>query len=320
MSVAERRKPTWRPVVGNQLGGRTRTRSSGPRRRSRVGYLFVAGYVLLLAVVGIYPIGYAFNLALTTIGGALAGASNFAGSYSDFRFLPAFAHIAEFMAVWLTVLVVSVIGLSLVAHSLSRRLSATLRFLFYLPAAFAGSASVMLSLFMLQPGLSPWTFVLQALGLKTLGASLAPGDLPIVFALIAFWTGAGGWILVIHGALANIPSETLEAAALDGAGPLQTALRVKLPLIKKWIVYMLIVAFAGGTQLFVEPQLISQASRGNAAGIGSYGSWSPNQLATSMAFQTGNFNYAAAIALDLLVIALACAAILVFRTGLFRAE
>jgi len=303
-----------------RLGRSARTRSSGPRRRSPAGYLFVGGYVVLLALVGIYPVAYAFNLALTTIGGAFTGASNFVNTYKDFRFIPAFAHVAEFMAIWLTALVVIVIGLSLVAHSLSRRVSAAFRFLFYLPAAFAGSASVMLWLFMLQPGLSPWDFVLQAFGYTSLGDSLVPGDLPIVFALIAFWTGAGAWILVIHGALMNVPDDVLEAAALDGAGPLQTALRIKLPMIKKWIVYMLIVAFAGGTQLFAEPQLISQVSRGLAAGFGSYGSWSPNQLATSMAFQTGNFNYAAAIAIDLLAIALACAGILIFRTGLFKAD
>ena len=127
----------------------------------------------------------------------------------------------------------------------------------------------------------------------------------MVFALIAFWTGAGGWILVIHGALTNIPGDVLEAAQLDGASPLQTALRIKLPLIKKWIVYMLIVSFAGGTQLFAEPALISQASRSLVGGFG--GSWSPNQLATSLAFESGNFNYAAAISIDLLVIALVCA-------------
>jgi multiple sugar transport system permease protein len=174
---------------------------------------------------------------------------------------------------------------------------------------------VLVWLFMLQPGISPWGFVLHALGYHTLGDSLASGNLSIVFALIAFWTGAGGWILVIHGALTNIPEDVLEAAALDGAGPLQTALRVKLPLIKKWIVYMLIVAFAGGTQLFAEPQLISQASQRLVNPL-----WSPNTLATYLAFQYDNFNYAAAIAIDLLVVALVCAGLLVFRTGLFKAD
>ena len=62
---------------------------------------------------------------------------------------------------------------------------------------------------------------------------------------------------------------------------------------------MLIGAFAAGTQLFAEPQLISEATGGMLNQT-----WSPNQLAYYLSFQLGNFNYAAAISLDLLAIAL----------------
>jgi len=290
-------------------------RPQSPRRRSRAGYLFVGGYALLLGVVGLWPLGYALNLALTTFDGAFSGLSNFTASYNQGFLVPAFEHVGEFMLIWLTALFVMVIGLSLLMHTLARRVSAVFRFVFYIPAAFAGSASVLLWLFLLQPGLSPWDFVLHALGYKTLGDSLIAGNLPIIYALIAFWTGAGSWILVIHGALTNVSEEVLEAAALDGAGALQTALRIKLPMIKKWVFYMLIVALAGGTQLFAEPQLVSVANLGLVSPV-----WSPNTLATYLAFQYNNFNWAAAISIDLLIVALVGAGILVFRTRLFKAD
>jgi len=239
--------------------------------------------------------------------------TNFVDSFNDYRFLPAAAHIGLFLLIWLTALLVLVVGLSLALHSMHRRVSAAYRFVFYLPAALAGSASVMLWLFMLQPGDSPWDFVLNLLGYHTLGDSLAPANLPVIFALIAFWTGAGSWIVVMYGALATIPSEVLEAAKIDGAGPLRTAIHVKLPLISKWVAYMLIGAFAAGTQLFVEPQLISEATGGVANQA-----WSPNQLAYYLSFRQDNFNSAAAIAIDLLALALICAGIILLRTGLFR--
>jgi len=287
----------------------------GPRRRSPAGYLFVGGYAVLLVLVGIWPAGYALNLALTSFDGAFNGFANFVGTWDQGFLIPAFEHVGEFMLVWLTALVVIVIGLSLVMHTLARRVSAPLRFLFYMPAAFAGSASVLVWLFMLQPGLSPWDFVLHALGYTSLGDSLSSGKLPIVYAMIAFWTGAGGWILVIHGALTNVPEEVLEAASLDGAGPLQTALRIKLPLIKKWVVYMLIVAFAGGTQLFAEPQLIQRGEpEARRSGVVSEHARDVPRVPVR------HFNYAAAIAIDLLVVALVCAGLLVSRTGLFAAD
>ena len=39
--------------------------------------------------------------------------------------------------------------------------------------------------------------------------------------MIAFWTGAGGWIVVMYGALNNIPQDIMEAARIDGAGAWQ---------------------------------------------------------------------------------------------------
>jgi multiple sugar transport system permease protein len=282
-------------------------------RPRRSGYLFVAPYLVLLVAVGIYPVGYAVNLALTSFTAHFTGLRNFVDSFQNPEFVPALEHVAVFLAIWLTALVVLVVGLSLMLHSMHERISAAYRFVLYLPAALAGSASVMLWLFMLQPGTSPWSFVLNWLGYHSLGDSLAPAHLPVVFALIAFWSGAGSWIVVMYGALATIPDGVLESARLDGAGPFRTAVRIKLPLIKKWIAYMVIGAFAAGSQLFVEPELISQAT-GSVVNQ----TWSPNQLSIYLSFRLDNFNYAAAISIDLLVAALICAAVILLRTGLFE--
>lgn len=284
-------------------------------RPRKSGYLFVGPYVVLLIVAGLYPAGYALNLSLTSFTGQFTGLGNFIKTWQNPNFLPAFGHIGVFLAIWLTVLVVFVVGLSLMLHALNRRVSAAYRFVFYLPAALAGAASVMLWLFMLQPGVSPWSFVLSWLGYKSLGASIAAGNLPVIFALIAFWSGAGSWIVIMYGALATIPPEVLEAAKLDGSGALRTAVRIKLPLIRKWIAYMLIGAFAAGTQLFTEPQLISEATGGVLNQT-----WSPNQLGYYLSFELGNFNKAAALSIDLLAIALLCAAIVLLRSGLFRSS
>ena len=48
--------------------------------------------------------------------------------------------------------------------------------------------------------------------------------------------------------------------------------------------------------------------------------WSPNQLATWFAFRTDNFNYAAAICVDLLAIGLVWAGVVVLRSGLISAD
>jgi multiple sugar transport system permease protein len=286
------------------------------RRTGWAGYLFVAGYTILLLAFGVFPTVYAFFLALTNDRGQFTGLNQFTKVAQDYRFLPAFLNIALYLAMWMVSLVVLTVVVAVVLRSRIRPgLSAVIRFLCYLPGALAGVAGVLVWLFMLDPSVSPASWLLNAMGFDTFSAVLAPGDLPVIFVLIAFWTGAGGWIVVMYGALNNIPDEVLEAARMDGAGPWQTAWHIQVPMIRKWIAYMAILAFAAGTQLFVEPQLLQTASLGRVSPT-----WSPNQLAYVYAFQHGDFNGAAAISIFLLALGLICAGLLVTRSDLFEVD
>jgi multiple sugar transport system permease protein len=284
--------------------------------RAARGFLFVLPYLPFLIAFGLLPMGYAFYLAVTNDTGGFAGIRNFTRTFRDYRFMPAFWHILIYTSVWLGSLIVLVVALALLLHGRANRVSSTFRFLFYMPGALAGAAAVLVWLFMLDPSVSPGSFLLQhVLDAHLFVESIAPGKLPFVFATIAFWTGAGGWIVVMYGALNTIPHELEEAARIDGAGPMTVALRLKLPLIRKWIAYMTILAFATGTQLFVEPQLVNAASLGMVPDT-----WSSNQLAYQLAFRYGDFNAAAAISIDLIAIGLIAAVLIVRRTGLFRTE
>jgi multiple sugar transport system permease protein len=296
--------------------GRAAARGTRTPWPGRAGHGFVAAYTVLLAAFGLVPTGYAVYYAFTDSGGTFTGLSNFSTAMDDFRFGPAVEHVALYLLWWLVSLVVFVVALALLLHRLALRgVGKALRFLYYVPGALAGAASVMVWLFVLDPTVSPVGFLLRALGYHSFGEVIAPGHLPVLFTLIAFWTGAGGWIVVMYGALNNIPSDVLEAARIDGAGAWQTAWRIQIPLLRKWIVYMVILAFAGGTQLFVEPQLLSQASTGVAGR-----DYSLNQLAYDFAFQNNDINTAAAVSVELLVVGLAVAGIFVARSGFFDAD
>ena len=288
-----------------------------PRRSGgSAGYLFVAGYAVLLLAFGVFPTVYAFYLALTNNRGQFTGLNQFIKVIGDYRFVPAFTDMLFYLVMWLVVLVAVTVLVAVVLRGRMRPgVSSLFRFLFYIPGALAGVASVLVWLFMLDPDVSPVSWLLDQLGLSSFAAVLAPGNLPVIFVLIAFWTGAGGWIVVMYGALNNIPDEVLEAAKMDGAGPWRTAWHIQIPMIRQWIAYMAILAFAAGTQLFVEPQLLQTASLGRVSPT-----WSPNQLAYVFAFQQGDFNGAAAISVFLLALGLIAAGVLVKRSDMFKVE
>jgi len=291
-----------------------------PRRRPSgshvAGALFVAPYAVFLLVFGAAPTCYALYLAFTKSGQGFAGIANFSHVIGDFRFGPAVAHVSLYLLSWVIALVVLVVVLAIMVHSVGMRwLSGSLRFVYYLPGALAGASAVLLWLFVLDPSAGPAGPLLRALGYHTFSQTIHPTHLPYIFAIISFWTGAGGWILVMFGALNNISPDIIEAARIDGASRFQIAWRIQLPSLRKWIAYMVVLSLAAGTQLFVEPTLLSQASQSIVPN-----DYSINQLAYQYAFNLNDFNGSAAIAVLLLVVALALSALFVWRGGLFTTE
>ena len=307
--------PTAAPKKGRQWAPlRLRRRpQTGASAQAFAAYVFSSGYVLLLLVFGVLPMVYALYLSFTK-SGQFVGLDNYVKAVGDFRFLPAVQHVAAFLVIWVVTLTVLVILLALIVHAVRVRwLSSTARFLFYIPGAFAGAASVMLWLFLLNPSVSPVSFVLKWFGYTNFIQAIDLDNLPLIFTVIAFWTGAGGWIIIMYAALNNISDEIMEAARCDGASAIKTAWYIQLPLIRKWIAYMAVISVAVGTQLFAEPKILAQASRNQIPKH-----YSLNQLAYVTAFgPQADFNSSAAISMMLLVVAAGLAAFFVFRGGLF---
>ena len=306
-TAAPKKERQWAPL---RLRRRPQT---GASAQAFAAYVFCSGYVLLLLVFGVLPMVYALYLSFTK-SGQFVGLDNYVKAVGDFRFLPAVQHVAAFLVIWVVTLTVLVTLLALIVHAVRVRwLSSTTRFLFFIPGAFAGAASVMLWLFLLNPSVSPVSFVLKWFGYTNFVQAIDLNNLPLIFTVIAFWTGAGAWIIIMYAALNNISDEIMEAARCDGASAIKTAWYIQLPLIRKWIAYMVVISVAVGTQLFAEPKILAQASRNQIPKH-----YSLNQLAYVTAFgPQADFNSSAAISMLLLVVAAGLAAFFVFRGGLF---
>ena len=309
-TAAPKKERQWAPL---RLRRRPQT---GASAQAFAAYVFCSGYVLLLLVFGVLPMVYALYLSFTK-SGRFVGLDNYVKSVGDFRFLPAVQHVAAFLVIWVVTLTVLATLLALIVHAMRVRwLSSTTRFLFFIPGAFAGAASVMLWLFLLNPSVSPVSFVLKWFGYTNFVQAIDLNNLPLIFTVIAFWTGAGAWIIIMYAALNNISDEIMEAARCDGASAIKTAWYIQLPLIRKWIAYMVVISVAVGTQLFAEPKILAQASRNQIPKH-----YSLNQLAYVTAFgPQADFNSSAAISMMLLIVAVGLAAFFVFRGGLFERD
>ena len=162
--------------------GRRRARRARRRRRGRAGYLFVAGYTVLLLAFGVVPTGYALYLALTNSSGQFTGFGQFTKVTSR---LPVRSRRSR------TSPSTSVMWLRLCSSHRRRpraraaqpgaagRRSVS-RFLFYLPGALAGVASVLVWLFMLDPSVSPVAWLLHGLRLRHLRPGSRTRHLPVI--------------------------------------------------------------------------------------------------------------------------------------------
>jgi multiple sugar transport system permease protein len=285
-------------------------------RSNLTAYGFSAPYVVLLLAFGILPTAYALYESFADLQGGRRGfdLSNYITVLSDFRFWPAVGNVLTFLLIWIPVMLIGCLGFALLLHERVGRVSGALRLIYFLPGAVTGSAAVLLWYFMLQPDLSPFGPILHAMGWQTTNDVFTNAHLPYIFATIAFMTGVGSWIVIMYGALQAIDLDVIEAARVDGADPIRIALSIKLPLIAKYIVYMLILCFAAAVQIFVEPSLFY--------GITQAGSnwWSLNQLGYTFAFQQGEFGQAATVSVILLVFSTVVALIFVQRSRFFQTE
>jgi multiple sugar transport system permease protein len=304
------------PPTTNKNTAKAAWRRWGPKP----AHLLVLPYFVLLILFGVGPGIYALIISFADFEMGKpkffqAGISNYIAAYTDFRFMSAMKNVGLFLLISIPVGIAGVLFLSLLLHARRGRFSDSMRTIYFVPGAVAGPTAVLLAIFMFDPNISPFAPLLHAMGFELVNDVIVERHLPMIFTLLGFFAGAGAWIAIFYGALNNISEEVVEAAIIDGCNAWGLAWLIKRPLIMPFVIYMVILVFAGNVQLFAEPQLIGAA---NVAGISKY--WSPNQLGYAFAFEQGDFGSSAALSLLMVAIGLLGAVLILSTTNIFKAE
>ena len=160
--------------------------------------------------------------------------------------------------------------------------------------------------FLYLPNVSPFHYVLDRLGLPQPDL-LDGGPLYVALANIAVWGGTGFNMIVIYTSLRAIPAEFYEAAQLDGATPLQIALRIKIPMVAPALVLTFFFSIIATLQVFSEPTTLKPLTNSVST------TWSPLMKVYQDAFVNGDLYSAAAEAVIIAV------ATLVLSFGFLRA-
>ncbi|WP_435796694.1 carbohydrate ABC transporter permease [Kitasatospora indigofera] len=281
------------------------SRAAAVRRRGRYGApaVLIAPFFVLFTAALLVPIGYAVYLSLFTerrsglgFGGAetvFTGFGNYTRALGDAAFRDGFWNIAQYCLLYIPVM----IGLSLtVALLLDSALARAKRFFqlaLFMPHAVPGIIAALVWTYLYTPGISP---VLD--GLNSAGASIDVLGHPLPAVVnMAVWEWTGYNMIIFFAALQALPREVLEAAVVDGAGALRTALSIKVPLIRASITMVSLFTVIGSLQLFTEPMIL----RGSSPGVTT--TWTPNMYAYTAAFERNDYGLAAAASVLLALVA-----------------
>lgn len=160
-----------------------------------------------------------------------------------------------------------------------------LRVVVYLPIMFSTVVVGLLFDYILKSD-GPLNTVLKPLGLAR--DWFGSFDLALYsVTAVDTWMGVGWTVVLVLAALQAVPTELVESAQLDGAGPWQVAWRVKIPFIRHAITLAALLTFISGMKAFD----MIYATTGGGPGTAT-------EVLTSFVYKqlnTGALGYAAAV-------------------------
>ncbi|SMD17854.1 carbohydrate ABC transporter permease [Kibdelosporangium aridum] len=275
-----------------------------PRKRLKYlpQYLAIAPFFVLFAVFGAYPVFYSLYLAFQRwdgIGPAeWIGLSNFEFLVSDLEF---WNSVGNTFVIW----VMSTVPMTVLALLIAVGLNSSVRFKgLYRIAYFTPNVTSIVAMAIVFSSIfSPEFGILNAfaswLGLDPVEWVTDPWGIKIAISVMIIWRWVGYNAIIFLAGLQAIPQEVYEAARIDGAGTVQTFLRVTLPLLRPVLLFSVVMSAINGLQIFAEAQVLV-GERGGPQDAG----MTMVLYFYNQAFLENDFGYGAAIAWGIFVIVL----------------
>ncbi len=180
----------------------------------------LAAFLVAFLIPFVLGIWLSFTRFTTVTDAVFVGFRNYTSAFADEGFLRALGFTALFAAVAIVTVNVLAFGLALL---LTRGLRGTnlFRSVFFLPNLIGG---IVLGYI--------WNLLINGI-LGLWGVDITYAASYGFWGLVALtnWQLIGYMMVIYIAGLQNVPGDLLEAAAIDGAGPLTTLWRVKLPLV-----------------------------------------------------------------------------------------
>lgn len=229
---------------------------------------------------------------------SFTGIANFVTALGDSIVYTSLWHNVE-IAFWSLLLQAGIgLALALAIYRLSDRLRQFFQVVYLLPMTLMAVAVSMIWGYMYNPSYGVLNTAIKEIGLNWNPLWLGSKSLALYAVIIvATWQWTGFRVVLWLAGLDSIDESLLEAARIDGAGPLQRFRYITLPLLKPVAIFISIYTVIGSFNSFVYVWVMTRGGPGHASEV--MVSWIYKN-----AFLQSNFGRAAAISVMLFVIVL----------------
>lgn len=228
-----------------------------PTERTKIGssknlpYLLILPICVLSFTLVLYPIVQGIWISLTdkTLGDAIGKKVNFVGfdNYAGLIHNSAFLASVRITMTYAVMNVIFSVGAGLITALLVNkrfRGRGAIRALLTAPWAFPDVASVIIFVWILNSAFGVIGIVNQHLPFDTSGGWLTSSPYAFISIVgISMWKTFPFYSIVLLSALQGVPEDLMEAATVDGAGPIQRFRAVTLPSIKATLYLLGLLAF-----------------------------------------------------------------------------
>lgn len=273
------------------------------KRRARIddrGWLFVAPFAIVFALVFLAPLAYSLYLSVfrdQLVGGnAFVGFANYIAVFGDGKFWDGLGRVSLFLVIQVPVMLLLALAAALAIDSARLHAAGFYRIVIFLPYAVPAVVAVLMWGYIYGDQFGLTRNLNDLLG-GTFVQPFVPEWMLVSIGNIVTWQFVGYNMLIFYSSLKTIPGELYEAASIDGAGAWRTIFSIKIPAVRGAVVIATIFSIIGSFQLFNEPNILKPLAPNTITTF-----FTPNMYAYNLSFAGQQYNYAATVAIIMGVI------------------
>lgn len=245
-----------------------------PLRRRLAPYIFVLPFIAIFAAFSIYPMIFTLRLSFTNWRGT--GVAEWVG-WDNYLYLlgnPAFwSSLGNSAILWLLVipaqLVIALIAAVLLDNA-KLRMRGFYRTAFIVPFVTPLVAIAQIWVVVFDTNYGAVNGVLNIVGLPDIGWLTTSEWAKPTLALLFMWKTTGFIIIILLSGLQSIDSTVYEAASLDGASRVRQLWSITVPLIRRTIMFAVVLQTLAVFQMFAEPYVVTQGGPYNSTTTAGY--------------------------------------------------